>query len=37
MVFVKKLNLFPCFLLMQNTAIKKLFIVLKQKEAEFEE
>ena len=34
MVFVKKLKLFPCFVLMQNRAIKKLSIVLKQKQAE---
>ena len=36
MGFVKNLGLFPCFILMQNRAIKKMsFYVLKQKEAEF--
>ena len=36
MGFVKNLRLFPCFILIQNRAIKKLsFNVLKQKEADF--
>ena len=36
MGFVKNLRLFPCFILMQNRAIKKMsFNVLKQKEADF--
>ena len=36
MGFVKNLRLFPCFIWMQNRAIKKMsFNVLKQKEAEF--
>ena len=35
MVFAKKIIIFFCFILMQNKAIKKLFNILKQKEAEF--
>ena len=36
MGFVKNLSFFPCFILMQNRAIKKVsFNVLKQKEADF--
>ena len=36
MGFVKNLRLFPCFIVIQNRAIKKMsFNVLKQKEADF--